>query len=152
MNNYCKTHREAAEYLGVTVWVLRYAIRKGKAPKLTRNRDGFLCYMHADLRRWQKERTGAGKLTTKEAAAHLGTSVGYLTRLRHDGRGPEYRGKGRNVRYTLVDLNAWNASRKRYAATKAQKLNERADAMIAAAQRLKLLAERTTNVSTEAFE
>ncbi|MDZ4867330.1 MAG: helix-turn-helix domain-containing protein [Alphaproteobacteria bacterium] len=51
--------------------------------------------------------------TTQEAASHLKLSKRYLEDLRRRGDGPKYITFGRIVRYTLGDLDAWAASRKR---------------------------------------
>ena len=46
------------------------------------------------------------------AAAHLGTGVGTLNKLRTYGGGPPYAKLGAVVVYDPADLNAWAAERK----------------------------------------
>jgi predicted DNA-binding transcriptional regulator AlpA len=40
-------------------------------------------------------------------AKHLDTSVNQLTRLRYEGKGPQYIKLGRSVRYRWADVDAW---------------------------------------------
>ncbi|HME73974.1 MAG TPA: helix-turn-helix domain-containing protein [Myxococcota bacterium] len=54
-----------------------------------------------------------GLLPTGHAAAHLGLSPRTLERWRVLGTGPVFRRLGRAVRYSLVDLEAFAATRMR---------------------------------------
>jgi hypothetical protein len=51
------------------------------------------------------------KLSTKEAAAHLGISSSYLEKLRVIGSSCPYLKIGSRVVYDVGDLNAWAAER-----------------------------------------
>jgi hypothetical protein len=46
-------------------------------------------------------------LDTKEAAAFLSVSVGFLSKLRLVGGGPRFVRCGRKITYRLADLRAW---------------------------------------------
>lgn len=52
-------------------------------------------------------------LTTPEAAGYLRLKPNTLEKMRSSGRGPRFRGHGRNVVYAIEDLDAWSGERVR---------------------------------------
>lgn len=52
-------------------------------------------------------------LTTPEAAGYLRLKPNTLEKMRSSGRGPKFRGHGRNVVYAIEDLDAWSDERVR---------------------------------------
>jgi len=52
-------------------------------------------------------------LTTPEAAGYLRLKPNTLEKMRSSGRGPKFRGHGRNVVYAIEDLDAWSGERVR---------------------------------------
>ncbi len=50
-------------------------------------------------------------LTTPEAAGYLRLKPNTLEKMRSSGRGPRFRGHGRNVVYAIEDLDAWSGER-----------------------------------------
>ena len=52
-------------------------------------------------------------LTTPEAAGYLRLKPNTLEKMRSSGRGPKFRGHGRNVVYAIEDLDAWSDGRVR---------------------------------------
>jgi hypothetical protein len=49
-------------------------------------------------------------MSAREAADHLGTTTGYLSNLRHFGKGPPWSNPvGKAVAYRRADLDAWRA-------------------------------------------
>jgi hypothetical protein len=52
-------------------------------------------------------------LTTPEAAGYLRLKPNTLEKMRSSGRGPKFRGHGRNIVYAIEDLDAWSGERVR---------------------------------------
>ena len=52
-------------------------------------------------------------LTTPEAAGYLRLKPNTLEKMRLSGRGPKFRGHGRNVVYAIDDLDAWSGEQVR---------------------------------------
>ncbi len=50
-------------------------------------------------------------LTTPEAAGYLRLKPNTLEKMRSSGRGPRFRGHGRNVVYAIEDLDVWSGER-----------------------------------------
>ena len=59
------------------------------------------------------QRTPVRYLTTPEAAGYLRLKPNTLEKMRSSGRGPKFRGHGRNVVYAIEDLDAWSGERVR---------------------------------------
>jgi len=51
-------------------------------------------------------------ISEKDASHYLGMSRSFLRIARMRGRGPAYLRLGRTIRYAIVDLDAWLASRR----------------------------------------
>ncbi len=64
------------------------------------------------------------KLTPEEAAKHLGLKATFLSKLRSVGGGPTFYKFGSKVMYSVVDLDAWLAS-KRFTETPQKKPRKR---------------------------
>ena len=52
-------------------------------------------------------------LTTPEAAGYLRLKPNTLEKMRSSGRGPKFRGHGRNVVYAIEELDTWSDERVR---------------------------------------
>lgn len=73
------------------------------------------------------------RLTTKDAAAHLGKSASWLNQSRSRGDGPPYYKVGANVFYDIADLDAFVASKRRTCVWQFDNANDNARAARVAA-------------------
>lgn len=61
----------------------------------------------------QFTREGLARLSVEQAASFTGLSASTLNKLRVFGGGPAYLKLGRRVAYSLSDLDAWLATKRR---------------------------------------